>query len=190
MSVLPSSATFWSFFLVLLLLLLLTITLGVLFGTILQDFKTRAIHGLQSLKLYIASYKKLVNPFDETYELRYVLPDEEDSWLIHPLLALLALLTIIPVYFLRSVVMREIYMPSRQYFMFVHRENEYLHVRYHPVKFLIDIIRGALIPAWIVVAIVIMGYLVSLDVLCGLYDMLSGRNKRKREEGEDEASST
>ena len=40
-----------------------------------------------------------------------------------------------------------------------------MNIYYHPVWFVKDVIRGALIPAWIGVAAGTVGYLVVLDIL-------------------------
>jgi hypothetical protein len=51
--------------------------------------------------------------------------------------------------------------------MHKYRYNPYANVNYHPAWFIKDVIRALLIPAWIAVAVGMVGYLVVLDILYG-----------------------
>jgi hypothetical protein len=58
-------------------------------------------------------------------------------------------------------------MPTNQYILYQHGNNPYVDIYYHPFWFVKDVIREALILAWIGVAIAIVCYLVALDILGG-----------------------
>lgn len=73
----------------------------------------------------------------------------------------------LPVFILRQLVLPEICMPIDQYILYKHRNNPYVHIYYHWVWFIKDVIRGVLIPAWICVAIGMVCYLMVLDILGG-----------------------
>jgi hypothetical protein len=63
-------------------------------------------------------------------------------------------------------------MPRDQYILYLYRNNRYVHIRYHPIWFIKDVIRGLLIPAWIALAAGIVCYLVLLDILWGSFNLV------------------
>jgi hypothetical protein len=200
MSVLPRSASFPSFFVVFAILLLFTILLGVNLKTIqanmhslLQRSKSQQRFSEKlfawTKSSYVRRYLDLLNPYKE-FKLD-PLPFNEIEWNSeHIWLSLLILLCQfmlfiilsipfillrnLPVILLRKFLLPEIFMPKDQYNLFLYRNNRYMTIRYHPVWFVKDVIRGFLIPAWIAVAAGIVCYLVIQDILWRSFMLVIG----------------
>ncbi|KAE9369271.1 hypothetical protein N431DRAFT_469196 [Stipitochalara longipes BDJ] len=175
MGVLPKSASFLSFFIVFAILFLLTMLLGINLKKIAQKLKSRTFAPESSpVSVYIKLYMDLLNPYNKPEKISsahfYRLP-ELDYWLY-----LLARWFIngLPIVLLRNLVLPEICMPIDQYIMYQHRNNPYVDIKYHWVFFIKDVIRGILIPAWIAVAIGVLGYLLILDILYGSLLLIIG----------------
>ncbi|KAH8587293.1 hypothetical protein B0O99DRAFT_656496 [Bisporella sp. PMI_857] len=168
MSVLPKSATFPSFFVVFTGLFLSTILLGTniwpLLAGIPPKFQNRSLGLLAQLFAswilhYIEEYTHMLNPYRDytpniSYELRY--------------LCIPIIFRGIPIFILRGFLLHKIYMPRDQYILYLYRDNRFMHVKYHPVWFVKDVIRAIFIPAWLALATSIICYLVLLDILWGL----------------------
>lgn len=109
-------------------------------------------------------YIDLLNPYNKnfTYESTHF-----PKYNFLPYRILRFLIFTLPVFILRQLVLPEICMPIDQYILYKHRNNPYVHIYYHWVWFIKDVIRGVLIPAWICVAVGMVCYLVVLDILGG-----------------------
>lgn len=161
MSVLPGSATFVSFFIVLAIFFVFTTILVFNLETLVTKIRRPSSSLVAKIRLpsffriYIHDYMKMLNPHTD-----YNIPSLEIfnfPWWI------LRTSTIVV---LRFFLLPEINMPMDQYTMFRIRHNRFVGIRYLPWwGVLLNIARGILIPAWIVLAVVIICYQVLLDMI-------------------------
>src|SRR5947207_116550 len=127
MSVLPNSATFVSFFIVLAIFFVFTTTLVISFETIVTKMRhpAKLLHGplttaAASLKIYIDGYKEMLNHHND-----YRVPSLYSFsglpwWLLRSPTIML----------LRSFLLPEINMPMDQYMMFQYRHNPVANIRF------------------------------------------------------------
>jgi hypothetical protein len=113
--------------------------------------------------VYIASFFDMLNPYNGKIPSEVYRHSAPNFWLLEFPLWLVAEL---PVDILRRLVLQEICMPIDQYIMYQYRNNPYFaDVTYRWFWVVRDVIRGTLIPAWVAVAIAIVGYLMVLDLI-------------------------
>lgn len=202
MSVLPHSASFASFFVVLAVFLLFTI----LFGANLPNFiaktspffqnpsllfcrpKTAGIAGLWRgdmppwVKDYIESYIYLLDRFrgNSIWKLLVGQPLKYPKarllrWPLFAFYATVLLLTrLIPAIILRHFAVPEILYPHFQWILFKYRHHYALEHKIKRYKILIftDIVRFALVPAWIVLALVVLCNLVLQDLVVWIFKLI------------------
>jgi len=196
MSVLPESASFASFFIVFAILFLSTILLGVNLKTLLANIlpllrKPNLQLGPLVVKLsawtessYIQWYLNILNPYSE---LKFDRPSiTEVKWSIDRKVLYIFyqfiryIIRRLPVILLHSFLLREISMPKEQYILFLYRNNRYLHIKYHPIWFIKDVIRGLLIPAWICLTAGIVCYLMLQDILWVSFNLVRRKLHKDR----------
>jgi hypothetical protein len=176
MSVLPESATFASFFIVLAIFFIFTTILVFNLETLVTKMRypsssliAKMRHPSSSLiakirlpsflRIYIHEYMKMLNPYTD-YNIPSIDKFNFPWWILRAL-------TIVV---LRSFLLPEINMPMDQYIMFRIRHNRFVGIRYLPWwGILLNIARGILIPAWIVLAVVIICYQVLLDMISSVF---------------------
>ncbi|EHK22977.1 uncharacterized protein TRIVIDRAFT_222235 [Trichoderma virens Gv29-8] len=186
-SVLPESASFASFLIFLAILLLFTTLLGLklstlstLLATIAPVFRKSTLESswrdlLPALPPWMENYIKLyMSLLDRTSSRGFwdflgessQPPTTALGWeLLYFLYQLILFaIRILPALLLRYCLVPEILYPRYQWFLFQYRHNRYMTIKYHPILFIIDIIRFALIPVWIVLAACIICFFVLLDV--------------------------
>ncbi len=190
MTVLPKSASFSSFFVVLVVLLLFTISLGLKMSPVLNTTlsllrklkpqRSPAAYQRFRLKLpkwlsdYIQGYILLLED-PESYSFK--LPDLPRS--CADFLDLLLILVfgffvliwdlIRPIRLLRDFLIPEILHPRDQWVLFQYRHNRYLNIQWHPICFVLDIFRFAFIPVWVATAIALLCVLVVEDLLAFMF---------------------
>jgi hypothetical protein len=187
MSVLPKSASFASFLILFAISLLFTILLGLNLSTLLAKIaplfrrpKLPVIAIFQRdyslnlppwMKDYIESYMSLLDRSSSHGVLELLggsleRPRALGWWPLFLLYEfILLLIRILPALVLRHCAVPEIFYPKYQWFLFQYRHNRYMNVKYYPILVVTDIIRFALIPAWIALAIGIVCHLILLDLL-------------------------
>lgn len=184
MSVLPKSATFVSFFVVLAIFFVFTTVLVFNLETLVTKMRRPGSSLVAKIRLpgtslvtnirlpgslvdvaswfriYINGYMNMLNPHTD-----YNIPSlgiRNLPWWI------LRTLTIVV---LRSFLLPEINMPMDQYFMFQYRNNRFVNLEYIPWwGVLLNIARGILIPVWIVLAVGIICYQVLLDIISSAFN--------------------
>ena len=182
MSVLPESATFLSFFVVLAIFFVFTTVLIFNLETLVTHMRRPSSSRVAKIRLpgsalvtnirlpgllvdmaslfsiYIEGYMTMLNPHTE-YHIPPLSISNFPWWILRTS-------TIVV---LRSFLLPEINMPMDQYIMFRYRHNRFARVIYIPWwGVLLNIARGILIPAWIVLALAIICYQVLLDMILGL----------------------
>jgi hypothetical protein len=185
MSVFPKSATFESFFVVFAILFLLTILLGLNVRKVLRVFKLRSstiadtpqlnnlvakvsdsiVDLLAPAMRYIAWYIALLNPYND-----FDYSSNSDGWLEK--LVYYVIRGGILMFILRKFLLPEICMPIDQYIMFRYRNNRYVTIKYRPIYFVKDIIRGILIPVWIPVAALMVCFLMVREILYAILKLI------------------
>jgi hypothetical protein len=188
MSVLPKSASFASFFVVFAILFLFTILLGLNLPTLLanlfhltQGWSPQARLSLKrpSFSLsrpewtkidYIQGYVDILNP---TIDLRDSLSRPRENWGYvvgesWPFLFFWYVFRRFPVLVLHHFLANEVNFPFYQWFLYQHRHNPRMNIKYHWVFFVKDFFRFFLIPVWFVLGGAVICYLVVQDVL-GLF---------------------
>lgn len=75
----------------------------------------------------------------------------------------IAIVRIFPALVLRSRVVPEILYSKYQWDLFQYRHSQYVNIKWNAVLFGLDILRFALVPAWIILATCIVGFLVLQD---------------------------
>jgi hypothetical protein len=168
MSVLPESVTFASFFIVLAIFFLFTTVLIFNLETLVTKIRRPSSSLVTNIRLpgplmhvaslfgtYINSYVKMLNPHT-TYDIPSLSICNFPWWILRSL----------PIVVLRSFLLQEINMPMDQYYRFQYRHNRFTGVIYLPWwGVLLNIVRGILIPAWIVLTMGIICFQVLLDMI-------------------------
>ena len=189
MSVLPNSATFRSFFVVLAIFLLSTLCIGFYLSTLLATvlppllrpplaLTRRLKRSLQS-STYIQNYIDLLNP---SRAVKFDWPPKP-TWISH--LGILSWLCVdkaclciwwlfrkLPANFVHYVFVREILFPRDQYVLFQYLGNPILGLRWHPLAFIRDFIRLMLLPVWVALVGGIVICLVVQDVVAGFLGLV------------------
>ncbi|KAI0382261.1 hypothetical protein F5Y04DRAFT_288018 [Hypomontagnella monticulosa] len=184
MSVLPTSASFASFFIVLAIFILLTIiglnlsALLALFATVTPRSRKKTpgpIEGnlMSKLPPWMENYIRFyMNVFDNSNELSlkdsFNLPVTGREWLTLPIYLAVYVTRILPALAMRRWLLPEILYPRYKWLLFLYRHNRYVTIKYHPILFVTDFIRFTLIPAWVVLALCIVCYFPILDMLIGI----------------------
>jgi hypothetical protein len=183
MSVLPESATFVSFFIVLAIFFVFTTALVFNLETLVTKMRRPSSSLVAKIRLpgsalvtnirlpgplvdvaslfriYIHGYMKMLDPHTE-YKIPSLGICNFPWWILRTS-------TIVV---LRSFLLPEIYMPVDQYTMFQYRHNRFAGVIYIPWwGVLLNIARVILIPAWIVLAAGIICYQVLLDMISSAF---------------------
>ena len=197
MGVLPKSASFASFFVVLAVFLLITL-LGLNWPTLFDKSLalSRRLWSLRpkrsSTSKWPSMFKqdfmsKLPKPIRKYYEFYYNVVDREDHRRVWDLLKLeevsrllwwvllltgitpiLFVVRIFPALILRHLIVPEINLPSKQWYMYKYRDNVFLNFRMRPILIIPNTIRIVLIPVWIVMGIIFMCVLMLEDFTLGL----------------------
>ncbi|KAF2258987.1 hypothetical protein CC78DRAFT_537401 [Lojkania enalia] len=183
MNVLPSSATLWSFFVMLFLFFFGTVCIGLYLSTllawlqILPALAARANHQLTKLQ-YIRLYIDLLNPSSEVNVQLLNDPDwvEGSNWLVKlgvwllwwPLRALPAILV-------HYVFVRELFFLRDQYVALQYYGNVVMGQRiyWHPLGLVRDIVRFILLPVWAAAIVGIVCLLVLEDILFLIFNVIS-----------------
>ena len=169
MSVLPESATFVSFFIVLAIFFVFTTVLVFNLETLVTKMRRPSsslirlpgplVDVASLFRIYINGYMKMLNPHTD-YNIPSLGICNFPWWILRTSTIVL----------LRSFLLPEIYMPMDQYIMFQYRHNRFARVIYIPWwGVLLNIVRGILIPAWIVLAVGIICYQVLLDMISSVF---------------------
>ncbi|KAK2667267.1 hypothetical protein RAB80_016458 [Fusarium oxysporum f. sp. vasinfectum] len=185
MSVLPKSANFPSFFVVLAISLVLTILLGLQLPSLLakwfyvtRTWPPRARQAIKRTNMsfqrpewtripYIQGYVDILNP---TIDLDPRLRNPPDHWSETVQDSLLFYITWfifrrLPVLVLHHFLSNEVNFPVYQWFLYQHRHNPRMKIYYHWAFFIRDFVRAILLPAWVVVGGAFLCYLIIQDVL-------------------------
>ncbi|EWZ27770.1 hypothetical protein FOZG_18512 [Fusarium oxysporum Fo47] len=185
MSVLPKSANFPSFFVVLAISLVLTILLGLQLPSLLakwfyvtRTWPPRARQAIKRTNMsfqrpewtripYIQGYVDILNP---TIDLDPRLRNPPDHWSETVQDSLLFYITWfifrrLPVLVLHHFLSNEVNFPVYQWFLYQHRHNPRMKIYYHWAFFIRDFVRAILLPAWVVIGGAFLCYLIIQDVL-------------------------
>ncbi|KAF1967637.1 hypothetical protein BU23DRAFT_288759 [Bimuria novae-zelandiae CBS 107.79] len=177
MSILPAFATFYSFFIVLAVL-----SLGTIFSV---AYIPRFLHTILSpLHLLLAELTQRLSRTAFTSYLRStldILNSEAElsfsnaydpGWLRHPGIYHIFrtfrwFLRRLPAYIVHGALVCEIGFPRDQWVMYQYRGNDHLlHIGWHPLAFVRDVVRFALLPAWVAIAVGLVVYIVCVDTVC------------------------
>ena len=188
MSILPNSASFGSFFVVLAISFLLTILLGVNLPTLLSKLfrLTHQWSPRDNLSLwkhrflfkrpewtridYIQGYVDILNP---TIDLDSSLSAPKDKWGLDVCESWIFLLSWrlfrqLPILVLHYFLANEVNFPFYQWWLYQHRHDPRMVIKYHWAFFIKDLIRFFLLPIWFVIGGATVFYLVIQDIL-GLF---------------------
>ncbi|KAF9773960.1 hypothetical protein IL306_008124 [Fusarium sp. DS 682] len=199
MSVLPKSANFPSFFVVLAISLVLTILLGLQLPSLLakwfyvtRTWPPRARQAIKRTNMsfqrpewtripYIQGYVDILNP---TIDLDPRLRNPPDHWSETVQDSLLFYITWfifrrLPVLVLHHFLSNEVNFPVYQWFLYQHRHNPRMKIYYHWAFFIRDFVRAILLPAWVVVGGAFLCYLIIQDVLGVAEPEAKGSKRRK-----------
>jgi hypothetical protein len=159
MSVLPSSATLYSFFIVLLLLVLITFAAGYSIAPIVNTIKLPLNHS--ALKITSFFFGVVVLPFTFIQELQQGLAWGGNGWcsFFNPLWLLPYILLRIPTNMLNCVLVPELKFPRDQWIMSKYIGNRYVNIQWHPLAAVRDIFRLVLLPVWLALAVAIVVYM-------------------------------
>jgi hypothetical protein len=189
MSVLPESATFVSFFIVLAIFFVFTTVLVFNLEALVTKMRRPSSSVVAKIRLpgsalvtnirlpgslvdvvslfriYINGYIKMLDPHTD-YNIPSLGKRNFPWWILRTS-------TIVV---LRSFLLPEIHMPRDQYTMFLYRHNPFARVIYILPWWgvLLNIVRGILIPAWIVLAAGIICYQVLLDIISAFISVMLG----------------
>lgn len=185
MSVLPKSASFPSFFVVLAISLLLTVLLVLQLPTLIakwfhvtRTLPPRAVQAVKKASIsfkrpkwtripYIQGYVDILNP---TIDLEGHLSRPSEGWGevaqdSIPFLIVWFTFRRLPVLVLHYFLAHEVNFPFYQWFLYQHRDNPMMEIYYHWAFFIRDFIRAVLLPAWVVVGGAVLCYLIIQDAL-------------------------
>jgi hypothetical protein len=172
MSVLPSSTTLPSFFIVLALLILITFFTGYLLAPGVRTVKLPAGQSLLRLALNIGRvfYHVLAIPSWVIQEVSKVplglTTESRTSWytFLNPLWLAPYIFLQLPIIILNRVVVPEIQFPAEQWRMRKYIGNRYVNIQWHPLAFVRDAFRLIFIPLWLVLGVAIVAYLSALGL--------------------------
>jgi hypothetical protein len=165
MSVLPSSTTLYSFFIVLTGLLIATLATGYLIAPL----ATRADLPFQrpSLGSILYFLKLLLEPYTVIKGLGWDL-ELPDGWcealILIPIIIPYILVTL-PVVIVEKLLIPEILFPRDQWIMSRYIGNKYVNIQWHPLAFVRDGFRLLLLPVWVALAVVLVVYTSTLGLV-------------------------
>lgn len=182
MSVLPSSTTLYSFFIVLVALLLFTITTAVYFSTISSVFLNSVLpllrHYLQKVKILFESsgftpyFEEIMGILNLHHRGEQLFSNRQDpkwlterKWSYRFFRFLRFTFRRLPAGIVQGCLALEIMLPRDKWVMMQYMKNSYLDIEWRTCWFLIDIVRFLLIPVWLVLIIGIIAYILVLDLL-------------------------
>jgi hypothetical protein len=182
MSVLPSSATLWSFFVVLVIFLITTISMGFFLTGILATFKplqaplvntTRRLAKFLQTSTFLREYIDLLNPYHkkDVIDPIWYDPDSETAF-YHSYPFLLPLVFVMLYWVVRGLpkvlahkLVQELTFPYDQYVMLQYLGNNILGLMWHPLAFLRDIVRLAFLPVWAGLIVGLVALIIVEDVV-------------------------
>ncbi|KAF2680728.1 hypothetical protein K458DRAFT_87165 [Lentithecium fluviatile CBS 122367] len=178
MSVLPSSTTLYSFFIVLIGLLILTTTAAIYHPVLrndilphlfsLLDHSRKALvsaSGRAGISGYLNSYIHLIKGSRDTLGARAVSKAWDAAGCLSMCILILPILVRVVPEIIISACVEEIKFPRDQYIMAQYIGNRYVNYQWHPLAFVRDAIRLLLLPVWVALAAGLMPYIMAVDVL-------------------------
>lgn len=178
MSVLPSSTTLYSFFVVLVGLLLLTITAAIFHPVLRNDILPTLLslldHSRKSLVSasrragisgYLNSYVQLIKGSGKTMGMRAIDKAYNTAGCLGMCILILPILVRVAPEVVVSMCVDEIKFPRDQYVMARYIGNRYVNYQWHPLAFVRDAIRLVLLPVWVALAAGLVPYIMALDIL-------------------------
>jgi hypothetical protein len=178
MSILPSSATLYSFFVVLVFLVIITFATGYFIAPIVNTIRLPISH--IALKIASVCFGAAMLPFITTQEFQQGLTVHDVNGcisLFNPPRFLPYILLRVPANILHQMLIPELKLPRDLWSMSQYLGNPYLNIRWHPLAAVRDIFRLVLLPVWLALAVAIVAYM-SVVGLMFLTFSLSDRTKR------------
>lgn len=183
MSVLPSSATFPTFFAVLAILFLVTILVGAYLSTIalslhhsiavpFHQFITPPLRNFFGSGNQFVKEIALIKTLDDIPHLFNILSILEDieaptvahhPWIWSFLNSIYQVFVAFPSAIVRKL-WRELLLPRDLWIAFRLRDNKFVEFRWTPLLCVVDIFRLVLLPIWLVVIVIVVGYLLVLKL--------------------------
>lgn len=164
MSVLPSSATFASFFAVLAIAFAFTLLLGINLSRI----RTLVLLGAQDsnlwLRIALAPFRR-IKAYVESYVDEIGTPKHGERSIVNVRSCLVAVI--------RDFLIPEIHVPLTLWNRFLYRNNLYVRVWWSPILVLVHAIQIVLIPVWISLVAGMLLVLIFWDVISRCYHFSS-----------------
>lgn len=178
MSVLPSSTTLYSFFIVLVTLLLFTIATAVYLPALLTSVLPLLCQYLQKAKTLSESsgftpcLQEIIGILNLHHRGSLLFSNRHDpKWLTNHKRSyrLFRFLRFtfrrLPAGIVRDCLVPEIMLPRDKWVMMQYLNNRYQRIQWRACWFMIDVVRFLLLPVWLVLIVGIMAYIVVLDLL-------------------------
>jgi hypothetical protein len=160
MSVLPSSTTLYSFFIVLILLVLMTFATGYSIAPVVNTIKLPLSDSARNIASFLFDAAALPFVITHTFQQGLTTKDLHGCCsCFNPFWVIPYILLRIPAKILYAILIPELKFPRDQWVMSNYIGNRYVNIRWHPLAAVRDIFRLVFLPVWLALAVVIVAYM-------------------------------